>query len=90
MNYTVDVAAAGAYEVCTLASFQVRGVVGVSLFCDGRPLGRLSLDGCKYWKKETSEAGALRVMLPAGRHVLTVAAEGGIVFKSLGIRVAGK
>lgn len=90
LNYTVDVAAAGAYEVCTLASFQVRGVVGVSLFCDGRPLGRLSLDGCKYWKKETSEAGALRVMLPAGRHVLTVAAEGGIVFKSLEIRVAGK
>ena len=85
LNYTVEVASAGTYEVRMLASLSIRGVVGVSLFCDGRPLGRLALDGCTYWKKETADAGLLRVELPAGRHVLTVAAEGGLVFKSLEI-----
>ena len=61
----------------------IRGNVAVTLLMDGRKIGRIVFDGCTYWKQSTDEVGSALVELPAGRHVLTFIAEGGINFRDL-------
>ena len=83
LNYTVDVKEAGRYRVKAFLQIGIRGNVAATLLLDGRKIGRIAFDGCTYWRQGTYDAGSALVELPAGRHVLTFMAEGGINFRDL-------
>ena len=84
LNYTVDVAEAGDYQVKATVGTGVRQYAGLRLFLDGQTLGRLPLDSFNNWKRgETDECGETTVRLPAGRHVLTVGIEGGLTIHAI-------
>ena len=84
LNYTVDVEEAGEYELRAAVGTGVRQYAALRFFLDGMPLGRLAIDSFTRWKVGVrDDCGVTTVRLPAGRHVLTMAIEGGLTIHAI-------
>lgn len=87
LNYTVDIAEAGSYEVSFRYGTPYQVAQYVDFLVDLKPIGRAELkwQDLKYgWECRNTAKATLN--LPAGRHVLRLAMFGGFDFRTLTFR----
>ena len=72
LNYTVDIAAAGVYEVAFPYGANGTGINEVRFLVDGRMAGTAKLGRHESVKFERDLSASARVELPAGRHIVTL------------------
>ena len=82
-SYTVNVAKAGRYEATFLYGSPLMSANDAELLVDGVPAGAFPLTAEQYFSFVPTHRSTIDVMLPEGRHVLTLVVKSTIGFRGI-------
>ena len=88
LNYTADIAAAGAYDLKIPYGANGTGLNELRFLVDGRPAGSVRLSRHESVRFERDLEARTRLELPAGRHVLTLLPIGPMGIGTIGVSPA--